>query len=85
MFQNGGLPWLILKNTLGLCTVLPRVHFPVRRTPLIPGVRKAKTFLLGDNLMKMPLSFTQTRQKLSSAPSVVTNYMLTSVAGSEDH
>lgn len=40
MLQNRGLSRLILKNTLGLCTVLSGVHFPFRRSPFIPGTTK---------------------------------------------
>lgn len=42
MLQNGGLPRLIFKNTLGFCSVLPRVHFSVRRTPFIPETGNRK-------------------------------------------
>lgn len=37
MLQNRGLSRLILKYTLGFCTVLSCVHFPFRRSPFIPA------------------------------------------------
>lgn len=37
MLQNGRLARLVLKDALGLCTVLSRVHFGVWRSPLVPG------------------------------------------------
>ena len=37
LLQDGGLPRLILEDALGLGSVLPGVHFPVGRTPLVPG------------------------------------------------
>lgn len=40
LLQNRGLSRLIVKNALGLCTVLSCVHFPVGRSPFIPGARK---------------------------------------------
>lgn len=43
MLQNGRPSGLILKNTLGLGAVLPRVHLPVGRTPFVPEVRKKQT------------------------------------------
>lgn len=50
MRQNRGLSRLIVENTLGLCAVLSCVHFPVGRSPFIPGARKTGKSFLGNSL-----------------------------------
>lgn len=69
MLQNGRPSGLILKNTLGLGAVLPRVHLPVGRTPFVPEVRRNKQrHFLENSCRKSSLIITESWRKWDEAP-----------------